>query len=623
MIPRIAKTGFSFKGAGEYYLHDKKAQTSERVGWTLTHNVPTKDPHKALKWMAWTSMNQEKLKAEYGGSRAGRKSEGKDVYAYSLAWHKDDNPSREEMEKAAFSSLECLGLKEHEAVIIRHTDREETNPHIHVIANLVHPVTGRKAERKMDYNRLSVWAQEHDRAHGRDHCPERIKNNLERYQDAAKTQFVKHQGEKEHRAYLIQQLLERSDSGKAFRAALQDHGYTLAMGNRNRITIVNEQGNIYGLSRQLTKEDGKTFRAKDVRAALSDVDLKTLPDAKVLGEEREYQNNYFDRDAYAREQEEKLIEAAIEADKAKLIAEKEEKQREEEREKAEIRRKLDVKRQEERHEDMKETRIPYSVSKKHSWVAHEFNSEVEDKGKKEDEKLINHILRQQEAPKQKVKTEEELRQAALKKRDNDPERKKIRQTLDEKRQEKRHKRVGETREAKTANDVFNAEVKDKGSREDEKLINHILRKQKEREAAQMPQEEKDRLWREELKSRDTDTERKEVRQALDQERQKERHDEIGGTREPYSVHNLESNMNAEFNAEVTDEGVKEDEKLIDYILDHKKEQSGLEEKEQEASKKKENEGEVQQHFRERVRERGRFFDDGMNDDMDYSDNDSF
>ncbi len=43
MIPRIADRGHSFKGAGLYYLHDKKAKTKERVAWTHTHNVGTND----------------------------------------------------------------------------------------------------------------------------------------------------------------------------------------------------------------------------------------------------------------------------------------------------------------------------------------------------------------------------------------------------------------------------------------------------------------------------------------------------------------------------------------------------------------------------------------------------
>ena len=82
MVPSVAKRGGSFKGAGAYYLHDKGKDTSERVAWTLTHNVPTQDPEKALNWMAYTAIHAEDIKAESGTSRAGAKSQGKPVYAY-------------------------------------------------------------------------------------------------------------------------------------------------------------------------------------------------------------------------------------------------------------------------------------------------------------------------------------------------------------------------------------------------------------------------------------------------------------------------------------------------------------------------------------------------------------
>ena len=59
MIAKLAKRGASFKGAGNYYLHDKDAQTSERVAWTETVNLRTHDPERALRVMAGTSMDRE------------------------------------------------------------------------------------------------------------------------------------------------------------------------------------------------------------------------------------------------------------------------------------------------------------------------------------------------------------------------------------------------------------------------------------------------------------------------------------------------------------------------------------------------------------------------------------
>lgn len=307
MVPHVAARGSSFKGAGLYYLHDKSADTSERVDWTLTHNVPTHDPDKALKWMTYTAIHADKIKRNYGGSKVGRKSAGKPVYTYSLSWHKDDQPTREEMQEAVFETLDRLDLKEHEVLIVAHKDTD--HPHVHVICNLVNPTNGRIHTARLDHNKLSRWAQEHDERFGRTHCSERIKNNHLRTKEA---QFIKHRPKEDPRAQMISNLYNQSDNGKAFKAALQEQGYTLAQGHKGRITLVNEEGQVFSLARQL-----KGQRARDIKARLKDIDFKSLPIAKDLADER----LYFDRDKYAQQQQDKIEAAGIEAEKKRLSKE--------------------------------------------------------------------------------------------------------------------------------------------------------------------------------------------------------------------------------------------------------------------------------------------------------------
>ena len=287
MIPQVAARGSSFKGAGLYYLHDKEAQSKERVSWTQTRNLHTDDPQKAMNYMAYTAINAERIKEMNGTSKVGRKSQ-KPVYAYALAWHKDDHPTREEMKQAADSSLEKLGLQNHEAVIVCHTDRQ--HPHIHIICNLVDPQTGKTKVMSKDRLTLSKWAQAHDKAHGRDHCPERIANNEKRL----KKEFVKHRGKERTDADMIRDLYEKAETGQAFRDRLEEQGYTLAQGNKGRVVLVAEDGNITALSRQL-----KGQRAKDIKAKLKDVSFNDLPIAKDLAFDRQS----VDRDAYNMQQE--------------------------------------------------------------------------------------------------------------------------------------------------------------------------------------------------------------------------------------------------------------------------------------------------------------------------------
>jgi hypothetical protein len=109
MVPNVTKGGASFKGAAAYYLHDKEAETAERVAWTETVNLITSDPEKATRVMAATAMVQNELKVEAGIKATGRRLE-KPVYISSLSWHPDEQPDKATMVEAARESLKALGV---------------------------------------------------------------------------------------------------------------------------------------------------------------------------------------------------------------------------------------------------------------------------------------------------------------------------------------------------------------------------------------------------------------------------------------------------------------------------------------------------------------------------------
>lgn len=187
MVPKVAGKGRSFKGAGLYYLHDKKAETSERVAFTHTVNLPTRDADKAIRLMAYTAMHQSEIKARAGGSTRGRKL-ADPVYCYSLSWAPGEEPSQEEMIESAKETLKVLGLTGHEALLIGHSD--EPHKHIHVIVNRVNPETGIAAPLKMDHLKLSSWAEEFEKRQGQIRCEQRVENNALRRQG----EFVKDKG---------------------------------------------------------------------------------------------------------------------------------------------------------------------------------------------------------------------------------------------------------------------------------------------------------------------------------------------------------------------------------------------------------------------------------------------
>jgi hypothetical protein len=177
MVPKVAGKGRSFVGAGLYYLHDKQAMTSERVALTHTENLPTRDPDKAIRFMAYTAMRQKEIKARAGGSARGRKCTHP-VYCYSLSWEPSERPTNEEMLAAAQDTLKHLGLSRNETLFVVH--RDEPHPHIHVIVNRVHPETGIAAPLPNDFLVFSRWAEDYERREGKIFCERRVENNARR-----------------------------------------------------------------------------------------------------------------------------------------------------------------------------------------------------------------------------------------------------------------------------------------------------------------------------------------------------------------------------------------------------------------------------------------------------------
>lgn len=176
MIPRLHARGKSFKGSCRYVLHDPGKQTRDRIAWAITHNLAS-DPDHVWFEMYETCQNQARLKANAGLSARGRKNTAP-VLHYTLSWHADDAPSREQMMAAGFASLRQLGLEEHEALIVGHDDKK--HPHLHIVANTVHPYSGRTAALKFTKEKLSEWALAYEQEVGRVHCEERLRNSEER-----------------------------------------------------------------------------------------------------------------------------------------------------------------------------------------------------------------------------------------------------------------------------------------------------------------------------------------------------------------------------------------------------------------------------------------------------------
>ncbi|MCW5687095.1 MAG: relaxase/mobilization nuclease domain-containing protein [Pseudolabrys sp.] len=201
MIPRVAQSGISIGEAGAYYLMDKAdhdawikqveadyeteafsrfgdyalhdkgdRRTAYRVGFTEIMNMEAETPEQAIGQM---NASFERYREKEAHKR-GRKLR-KPLFAYSLSWAPDENPSREEMLDAAQSSLKALRLEGLQTLVVQHLD--EPQPHIHVLVNRIERDGSRPRRVSFDKIVLSQWAEQYERDHGGIRCEQRVRNN--------------------------------------------------------------------------------------------------------------------------------------------------------------------------------------------------------------------------------------------------------------------------------------------------------------------------------------------------------------------------------------------------------------------------------------------------------------
>lgn len=310
MIVNINPRGHSFKGVTAYLMHDRGAETSERVLWTSTHNLHTDDIEKASRFMAWTDMNRDDLRE----NNVGRKATAGNVYHYSLSMNPGKDAERDAMEAFALSSVDRLKLNEHQFYLVAHSDTEHR--HVHVVVNLTHPETGKIARLRADRKVLDRWANDYEKEHGID-CENRAKKYEAWEQDRP---AFKAKERREEYQRVVSEAFQLSDSGKAFSAALEQSELTLARGNRRGLVVVDRAGEVYALNRLVELDCGTAGRAKTklINDRVKDVDREALPMADQLSADRQS----YDRDAAETDRQNALAEAAEDAARKQAEQEK-------------------------------------------------------------------------------------------------------------------------------------------------------------------------------------------------------------------------------------------------------------------------------------------------------------
>ena len=174
---------------------------------------------------------------------------------------------------------EELGLQGQPRAVVMH----EKNGRAHI-----HVVWARADMDSMTLRSDSMNYQAHERASlrmeqefGHEHVPgKHAKRDREAQPEMPSAEAThdewqqRERGGIDHRARKVQvtALFEASDSGLAFKAALEDAGYVLAQGDRRDFVILDADAKVHSLGRQLPG-----VKAKALREFMADIDAEGLP----------------------------------------------------------------------------------------------------------------------------------------------------------------------------------------------------------------------------------------------------------------------------------------------------------------------------------------------------------
>ncbi|MDT0632942.1 relaxase/mobilization nuclease domain-containing protein [Rubrivirga litoralis] len=140
-----SNVGGSFRALGGYLVQKDEG----RVGWVETRNLEGRDVDQVVTEME-----------EWAGQSARVK---RPVYHVIVAFDADDRPTEAEMRSAADRTLRDLGLQDHQALIVRHTDR--AHEHVHLMVNRVGP-DGKAWSKENDHYKIRASMESQERELG-------------------------------------------------------------------------------------------------------------------------------------------------------------------------------------------------------------------------------------------------------------------------------------------------------------------------------------------------------------------------------------------------------------------------------------------------------------------------
>jgi hypothetical protein len=173
-----------------------------------------------------------------------------------------------------------LGLEGQPRAVVLH--EKHGRQHIHVVWQRTDIEHMRLISDSMNYPAHERASQQLEREFGHETVPgKHAKRDREKQPDFPKADINHAEWQQMERTGIdprdrkeqVTALYERSDNGQAFKAALEEEGYILARGKSRNYVLVDEYGEIYSLTRQITSDN-----AGPIKKFMADFPPASLPD---------------------------------------------------------------------------------------------------------------------------------------------------------------------------------------------------------------------------------------------------------------------------------------------------------------------------------------------------------
>ena len=245
----------------------------------LAHHLLREDTNESVRVVAMSGVASLELKgalAELDGRGAGSRSK-RTLYHASINTPIAEQLNADQQRIALRRLAEKLGLENQPYVVVEHV--KEGRQHTHVVWSRIDVETGKAFSDSHNYRKHEEVSRALELEFGHGHVVgAHVRDKVREPRPQRGTTWGE-QRQTERSGItpaavkaLVTDLWRQTSTGQQFRELVENEGFILARGDRRDFVLIDQAGELHGLTRRI-----EGARAKDVRERMADIDADQLP----------------------------------------------------------------------------------------------------------------------------------------------------------------------------------------------------------------------------------------------------------------------------------------------------------------------------------------------------------